>query len=91
MQGLLVDIFLYMYNGSRVILQHDSLFVNAMLTISAVSFLASVTTKPLSLVISMFEAHMLFEASAFVALLILGTNILFKLCIEGYKKYSLRA
>lgn len=63
------------------------LFVNAMVTISAVSFLASVHTKPLSLVISMFEAHMLLEASAFVSLLILFTNIIFKLLLEGYKKY----
>ena len=65
-------------------------FVNSMVTISAVAFLASIATKPLSLLISMFEAHRLFEASAFVSLLILLTNILCKVCIEGCKKRMAR-
>ncbi len=53
-------------------------FVNSMMTISAVSFLANITTKPISLMIPQFEAQMLLEASAFVSLLILAANLIMK-------------
>ncbi len=53
-------------------------FVNCMMTISAVSFLASTTNKPISLMINQFEAQMQFECAAVVSLLILGVNILIK-------------
>lgn len=53
-------------------------FVNSMMTISAVAFLANLDTKPISLLIPQFEAQMLLEASAFVSLLILGANLLVK-------------
>ena len=53
-------------------------FVNSMMTISAVAFLANIKTKPVSLMIPQFEAQMLLEASAFVSLLILSTNLLMK-------------
>lgn len=54
-------------------------FVNSMMTISAVAFLANATTKPISLMINQFEAQTLLEASAFVSLLILIAN----LCMKG--------
>lgn len=50
-------------------------FVNSMMTISAVSFLANRDTNPISLMLPQFEAQMLLEASAFVSLLILGVNL----------------
>ena len=53
-------------------------FVNSMMTISAVAFLAKLNTKPISLLIPQFEAQMLLEASAFVSLLILAANLLVK-------------
>ena len=53
-------------------------FVNSMMTISAVSFLANVSTKQLSLMITQFEAQRLMECSAFVSLMILGVNLLVK-------------
>lgn len=53
-------------------------FVNSMMTISAVAFLANIKTKPVSLMIPQFEAQMLLEASAFVSLLILSANLLMK-------------
>ncbi len=53
-------------------------FVNSMMTISAVSFLANVGTKQVSLMITQFEAVRLLECSAFVSLLILGVNLLVK-------------
>lgn len=53
-------------------------FVNSMITISAVSFLASVSTKPLSLMINQFEAQMQYECAAVVSLIILMVNVAIK-------------
>ena len=53
-------------------------FVNSMITISAVSFLATVVNEPLSLMINQFEAQMMIECSAFVSVLILAVNLLLK-------------
>ena len=51
------------------------LFVNSMMTISAVSFLSNVATKPIALMITQFEAIMMLECTAVVSLIILGVNI----------------
>ena len=53
-------------------------FVNCMMTISAVSFLATSSNKPLSLLINQFETYNMMECAAVVALLILFINILMK-------------
>jgi iron(III) transport system permease protein len=53
-------------------------FVNSMMTISAVSFLSSVDTKPLALMMNQFEANMMLECSAVVSLVILIVNLLIK-------------
>lgn len=53
-------------------------FVNCMITISAVSFLSTVSNQPIALMITQFEAQMLLECSAFVSLLILFFNMLVK-------------
>jgi iron(III) transport system permease protein len=53
-------------------------FVNSMMTISAVSFLSTVRNKPVSLLITQFEATMQFESAAFVSILILFVNFLMK-------------
>lgn len=50
-------------------------FVNCMMTISAISFLTTVKTKTISLMITQFEAQMLLECSAFVSLIILVVNL----------------
>jgi iron(III) transport system permease protein len=52
------------------------LFVNSMMTISAVSFLSNVANKPIALMITQFEAIMMLECTAVVSLLILGINML---------------
>jgi iron(III) transport system permease protein len=55
------------------------LFVNCMMTISAVSFLATTTTRPLSLMISQFKDSVGgMELAAVVSLMILVTNLLLK-------------
>jgi iron(III) transport system permease protein len=63
-------------------------FVNSMMTISAVSFLNTVRNKPVSLMITQFEAQLFLEAAAFVSLLILGCNFLVKFLIYGIRKFG---
>lgn len=66
------------------------LFVNSMMTISAVSFLANTTTKPISLMINQFEAQMQYEYAAVVSLLILFVNIVIKIVIDRIKVRAIR-
>lgn len=61
-------------------------FVNSMMTISAVSFLANVSTKPLALMINQFEAQMMLECTALVSLVILAVNLLMKGIVAGIKR-----
>lgn len=56
-------------------------FVNSMMTISAVSFLAPPSPKSVALMINQFEAQLLMESAAFVSLLILLINVLLKLAV----------
>lgn len=60
-------------------------FVNSMITISAVSFLANSTTKPVALLIPQYEAQSFLECSAFVSLLILCCNLLVKAAVHILK------
>lgn len=53
-------------------------FVNCMMTISAVSFLANTSNKPISLMINQFEAQAQFEYAAVVSILILIVNLVIK-------------
>ncbi len=65
-------------------------FINSMMTISAVSFLANIRTKPISLMIPQFEAQMLLEASAFVSLLILVVNLMMKAAVYLIKRILIK-
>ncbi len=58
-------------------------FVNSMMTISAISFLANTANKPIALMINQFEAQAQLEAVAVVSLLILLINFLVKSVLEG--------
>lgn len=53
-------------------------FVNCMMTISAVSFLATTANKPVALMINQFEAQMQLECAAVVSLMILIVNLIIK-------------
>ncbi len=66
------------------------LFVNSMITISAVSFLATTANKPFSLMINQFDALMLLECSAVVSLILLLTNGLWKALVYGIKRYGIQ-
>ncbi|GHT97005.1 phosphonate ABC transporter permease [Spirochaetia bacterium] len=63
-------------------------FVNSMMTISAVSFLSPVRIKPVSLMITQFEATMQLESAAFVSLLILGCNFFLKGIIYAVRRQA---
>ena len=57
-------------------------FVNCMMTISAVSFLANTANKPIALMINQFEAQAQMESAAVVSLLILAINMIVKTAAE---------
>ena len=61
-------------------------FVNCMMTISAVSFLATTANKPISLMINQFEAQMQLECAAVVSLMILAVNLIIKGVVHVIKK-----
>ena len=56
-------------------------FVNSMMTISAVSFLSTVKNRPVSLMITQFEANLFLEGAAFVSVMILGSNLAIKFTV----------
>ena len=62
-------------------------FVNSMMTISAVSFLFTYKTKPISLMIGQFEAQMNLECASIVSLVILTVNLLMKYIIYLMRKH----
>ncbi|MGX8832879.1 ABC transporter permease subunit [Amedibacillus sp. YH-ame6] len=64
------------------------LFVNSMVTISAISFLANFRNMPLALLIPQFDSQSLIEATAFISVIILFVNGILKLCIYVVKRYA---
>lgn len=66
------------------------LFVNSMVTISAVSFLANFKNMPLALMIPQFDAQSLIEATAFISIIILFVNGVLKLGVYFTKRYIRR-
>lgn len=62
-------------------------FVNGMVTISAVSFLANFKNMPLALLIPQFDSQSLIEATAFISVLILLINALLKFVIYCIRRY----
>ncbi len=58
-----------------IVEMYSYFFVNAMVTISAVSFLVNFRTTPLSLLIPQLESQSFIEGTALVSLLILGVNL----------------
>jgi iron(III) transport system permease protein len=61
-------------------------FVNAMITISAVSFLVNFRTMPLSLMIPQLESQSFIEGTAMVSLLILVLNLAHKALVYFAKR-----
>lgn len=83
--GIIKDVLLPQSVGT-ILEMMSYFFVNCMMTISAVSFLANVNTKPLALMITQFEGQMQLECAAFVSLLILLVNVVMKFVVYFTKK-----
>ena len=81
---MIKDVFLPQTVGT-VAEMFSYLFVNCMMTISAVSFLSNMSTRPISLMINQFEAQSQYECAAVVSLFILLVNILMKLLVGTVK------
>lgn len=65
-------------------------FVNCMVTISAVAFLATTLDMPLALLITDLDSQRLTECAAFVSLVILVTNIVVKVLLAALKKLFIK-
>jgi iron(III) transport system permease protein len=63
-------------------------FVNSMITISAVSFLSTVRNRPISMMITQFEAQLFLEGAAFVSVLILICNLFVKCSVHLITKLN---
>ncbi len=92
---MIKDVFIPQ-SASTILEMFAYLFVNAMMTISAVSFLATTTTRPISLMISQFKDSVGgMELAAVVSLMILVTNLalkgilgLIRMAVIARKKHS---
>ena len=62
---MIIDVFIPQCKETMIEM-FSYFFVNCMMTISAVSFLASTANKPVSLMINQFEAQMQLECAAVV-------------------------
>ena len=78
--SIIKDVLLPQSTGT-VLEMMSYFFVNCMMTISAVSFLANSGNKPLALMITQFEGQMQLECAAFVSLVILVVNVAMKYII----------
>lgn len=82
---LIVDVFIPTCRNT-LFEMFSYFFVNCMMTISAVSFLANTSNKPVALMINQFEAQMQLEYAAVVSLMILCVNITIKVLFGSLKK-----
>lgn len=82
---MIKDVFIPTCKGT-IVEMFSYFFVNSMMTISAVSFLATTNNKPISLMINQFEAQMQLECAAIVSLIILIVNIAIKIIARVLKK-----
>ena len=71
---------------ATIVEMYSYFFVNAMITISAVSFLMNFRTMPLSLLIPQLESQSFIEGTAMVSLLILVVNLVEKGIAFAVKK-----
>lgn len=86
---MVLDVFLPQTRGTFVEMA-SYFFVNCMVTISAVAFLANVSHMPLALLISDFDTQMLVECAALVSIVIFVVNVVGKLVAAGVKRVVTR-
>ena len=83
---MLLDVYVPCTRES-IVEMFSYLFVNSMVTISAVSFLANFKNMPLALMIPQFDAQSLIEATAFISIIILIVNGILKVGIYFMKRH----
>ena len=66
------------------------MFVNSMMTISAVAFLYTSSTMPIQLLINRYENSLMLEETAIISLIILFINLLVKLFVYLIQKKNLK-
>ena len=71
---------------ATIVEMYSYFFVNAMITISAVSFLVNFRTMPLALLIPQLESQSFIEGTALVSLLILVINLIGKAIVFFVKR-----
>lgn len=82
---MLLDV--YLPSTQETLLEmYSYIFVNSMVTISAVSFLANFRNMPLALLIPQFDSQSLIEPIAFISIIILLVNILMKTIVYVLKR-----
>lgn len=84
---MIKDVFLPL-SKTTIIEMFSYFFVNCMMTISAVSFLAKTSNKPISLMINQFEAQMQLECAAVVSLAILIINMSVKVTVYLVRRFK---
>ncbi len=86
---MLLDVYMPCTTESMVEM-FSYMFVNSMVTISAVSFLANYKNMPLALMIPQFDAQNLIGATALISIIILLVNGLLKVAVYFVKRYLAR-
>ncbi len=87
--SLLKDVF-FPSTYDTVIEMFGYNFVNAMVTISAISFLANFKNMPLALLIPQFDSQSLIGPIAFISIIILVINMIAKLSFYLLKKHFMK-
>lgn len=83
---MLMDV--YIPSTQETIIEMFSyMFVNAMVTISAVSFLANLRNMPLSMLIPQLDSQGMIEATAIISVVILLVNIFIKAIVYSIKRF----
>ncbi len=82
---LLIDVYVPSTKDT-IAEMYSYLFVNSMVTISAVSFLASIRVTPIAMLIPQFDSQIFIQITAIISLLILIVNLVVKLSIYALKK-----
>lgn len=83
---LLIDVYMPCTQGTMMEM-FSYIFVNSMVTISAISFLANFKNMPLALLIPQLDSQAMVEPIAFISIVILSVNIVAKGIIYLLKRY----
>ncbi len=86
---VLLDVYMPCTRGT-VLEMFSYIFVNCMVTISAISFLTNFRNMPLALLIPQFDSQSMVEQIAFISIIILAVNVAEKGIIYFLKLYFAR-